>query len=112
MDLIETYREIASGLTDVYMSSISARLGEVMKVLTIIATIFMPLSFIASLYGMNFDRSVSPWNMPELGWRIGYPLVLIVMLLCIVVMIAYFRVNGWIGEKSKADADENGKPKQ
>jgi magnesium transporter len=112
MDLIETYREIASGLTDVYMSSISARLGEVMKVLTIIATIFMPLSFIASLYGMNFDRSVSRWNMPELGWRIGYPLVLMVMLLCVVAMIAWFRVNGWIGEKSKTNADENGKPKR
>jgi len=106
MDLIETYREIASGLMDVYMSSVSARLGEVMKVLTVIATIFMPLSFIASLYGMNFDRNVSPWNMPELGWRLGYPLALGLMVICVVAMLAYFRINGWLGDKDETDDDK------
>jgi magnesium transporter len=79
MDIIETHREIGSGLVDVYISSVSARLNEIMQVLTIIATIFIPLGFIASLYGMNFDRAVSLWNMPELGWRFGYVFSLVLM---------------------------------
>jgi magnesium transporter len=105
MDLIETYRETASGLMDVYISSVSARLGEVMKVLTIIATIFIPLSFIAALYGMNFDRSSSPWNMPELGWRLGYPFALALMALCAGGMVVYFWRSGWLGDGSRVDAD-------
>lgn len=96
MELIETYREISSGLMDVYISSASARLGEVMKVLTVIATIFIPLSFIASLYGMNFDRGASPWNMPELGWRMGYPFALAIMALSAALMILYFWIKGWL----------------
>lgn len=97
MDIIETYREIATGLIDVYISSVSAKLNEVMKVLTIIATIFIPLGFIAGLYGMNFDPRVSPWNMPELGWRYGYPATLLVMALIGVGMLFYFWRKGWIG---------------
>ena len=97
MDLVETYREIASGLIDAYLSSMSTRLNDIMKVLTIIATVFIPLSFIASLYGMNFDRSASPWNMPELGWGFGYPLVLLVMVLVAGALLAYFYRNRWIG---------------
>ena len=97
MDIIETYREIVTGLLDVYMSSASAKLNETMKVLTIIATVFMPLGFLASLYGMNFDRSVSPWNMPELGWRLGYPFALAVMAATVVAMLLYFRRQGWMG---------------
>lgn len=96
MDIVETYREIASGLVDVYMSSVSARLNEIMKVLTIIATIFIPLGFIASLYGMNFDRT-SPWNMPELGWRFGYPFSLLLMGGVLIGLIVYFRRQGWLG---------------
>ena len=69
--MVETYREIASALVDVYLSSLSNRMNEIMKLLTMIATIFIPLGFVAGLYGMNFDRSF-PWNMPELGWRYGY----------------------------------------
>jgi magnesium transporter len=103
MDLIETYREIASGLMDVYISSTSAKLGEVMKVLTIIATIFIPLSFIAGLYGMNFDRRVSPLNMPELGWRFGYPFALMLMGMVAAGMIVYFWVKGWLGGNSRRD---------
>jgi magnesium transporter len=110
MDLIETYREIASGLIDVYISSVSARLGEIMKVLTIIATIFMPLGFIASLYGMNFDRAVSPWNMPELGWRLGYPFALALMGVCAGAMIGYFWRVGWLGSRSSISADRTEKP--
>lgn len=97
MDIVETYREIASGLMDVHISSVSARLNEIMKVLTIIATLFMPLGFIASLYGMNFDRSVSVWNMPELGWRLGYPFALMLMGGCAAVLIIYFWRSGWLG---------------
>ena len=97
MDIVETYREIASGLVDVYISSISVRLNETMKVLTVIATIFMPLGFVASLYGMNFDRSVSAWNMPELGWRFGYPLSLLLMAGITAALLLYFRAKGWLG---------------
>lgn len=97
MDIIETYREIVTGLLDVYLSSVSAKLNETMKVLTVIATVFMPLGFLASLYGMNFDRSVSPWNMPELGWRLGYPFALAIMGLTVMVMLFYFRRRGWLG---------------
>lgn len=59
---------------DLYLAGTSNQINEVMKVLTIIATIFIPLSFIAGIYGMSFDRMSSPWNMPELGWQLGYPL--------------------------------------
>ena len=71
IDTVETLREVLSSTMDLYMSGVSNRMNEVMKVLTIIATIFIPLGFIAGLYGMNFDPSVSPLNMPELGWRWG-----------------------------------------
>lgn len=103
MDLIEAYREIASDLVDVHMSSVSANLNEVMKVLTIIATVFMPLGFIASLYGMNFDPSVSSWNMPELSWRMGYPFALGLMMICAIGLLVYFRRKGWLSSNGKSD---------
>jgi magnesium transporter len=96
LDLIETYRETASSLMDFYLSSVSHRMNEVMKVLTIIATLFIPLGFFVGLYGMNFDTS-SPYNMPELGWRYGYLTAISVMLLVVVGMLFYFRRKGWIG---------------
>ncbi len=95
VDIVETYRDVTSGLIDVYLSSMSARMNEVMKVLTVIATIFMPLSFIAGVYGMNFDRS-SVWNMPELGWRFGYLYALLLMLLCAGGMLFYFLRKRWV----------------
>lgn len=101
MDIVETYREIASGLVDVYISSVSAKLNEIMKVLTIIATIFIPLGFIASLYGMNFDRSASPWNMPELGWRFGYLLSLALMAGIAAGLLFYFRHRGWLARRHR-----------
>ena len=97
MDIVETYREIASGLLDVYLSSQSARLNEVMKVLTIIATIFMPMSFVASLYGMNFDTT-HPFNMPELGWPFGYALVLALMATIATGLLWWFKRKGWLGD--------------
>jgi magnesium transporter len=72
-------------------------MNEVMKVLTVIATIFMPLTLISGIYGMNFDRSASPWNMPELGWGYGYPVTLVAMAVIALGMILYFRKRRWIG---------------
>jgi magnesium transporter len=109
LDIIETYREIIAGLLDVYLSSMSARMNEVMKLLTIIATIFIPLSFIASLYGMNFDRS-SPFNMPELGWRFGYPAALLVMILIGGGLLWLFRVRGWLGSPDATNTNSTGRP--
>ena len=102
MDLLETYRETASSLMDVYISSVSTKLNETMKVLTIIATLFIPLSFIASVYGMNFDSSVSAWNMPELKWQFGYPFALGLMAACATALLTYFWRSGWIGPRKRA----------
>ena len=95
LDMIETYRDWVASLTDLYLSSISNRMNEVMKVLTIIATIFIPLSFVAGLYGMNFDTS-SPWNMPELRWHFGYPFALGIMAATAGGMLLFFRRKGWL----------------
>ena len=97
IDLVETYRELGSDLMDLYLSSMNQRMTEVMKVLTIIATIFMPLTLISSIYGMNFDVQRSPWNMPELGWYFGYPFALGMMGAVTLGMIYFFRRKGWIG---------------
>ena len=91
LDIVETYRELAGGLMDVYLSSVSNRMNEVMKVLTVIATIFIPLTFIAGVYGMNFER------MPELKWAWGYPVVWTVMIVLAIVMLVLFRRRGWLG---------------
>ncbi len=98
IDLIEHYREIATELVNVYMSGLSNRMNDVMRLLTLIATIFIPLGFIAGLYGMNFDAKTSPWNMPELSWRFGYPLVLGLMSAMALGMVLYFRKKGWLGK--------------
>jgi magnesium transporter len=95
IDIIETYREIASGLVDAYLSSQSTRLNEVMKFLTILSTVFLPLTFVTGLYGMNFDTA-SPWNMPELGWRFGYPFALLIMAGAAVGLLYLFWRRGWI----------------
>jgi len=97
MDMVEIDREIASSLIDLHLSSLSMRMNEVMKVLTIIATIFIPLGFIAGVYGMNFDPEASPFNMPELDWYYGYPLALALMLAVAGGLLAYFRRKGWLG---------------
>jgi magnesium transporter len=89
IDTVETYRDMLSGMLDIYLSSISNRLNEVMKVLTIITTIFIPLSFIASLYGMNFEF------MPELHSPYGYPIVLGTMLVIGLIMISVFKKRKW-----------------
>jgi len=90
LDTLETLREMLSGMLDIYLSSVSNRLNEVMKVLTIIATIFMPLSFLVGLYGMNFKY------MPELEWHFGYFMVLLVSASIAGGMLVYFRKKRWI----------------
>ena len=94
MDVVENYREMAASLLDVHLSNTTSRLTDVMRVLTVISTVFMPLNFIVGLYGMNFDRS-SPLNMPELGWYFGYVIVWGVMLVVVIGMLAYFRRKRW-----------------
>jgi len=96
VDLVETYRELTADLRDLYMSSMSNRINETMRVLTIIATIFIPLTFITSIYGMNFDYADSRWNMPELHAKYGYPAVWLVMLLTAAGMMFYFWRQGWV----------------
>ena len=95
IDNIENYRDMILGLHDMYISFVSNKMNEVMKVLTIIATIFIPLTFIAGIYGMNFSPESSPYNMPELSWYWGYPVSLGVMGIVAVIMILYFRRKGW-----------------
>jgi magnesium transporter len=96
IDMIETYRDLTSGLQEAYLSSISNRMNEIMKVLTIISTIFIPLTFIAGIYGMNFDPHVSRWNMPELEWVFGYPFSLGLMGAIAFALIIFFRRKGWL----------------
>lgn len=95
-DALDFHRDEIQRLTDLYLNGISNRLNDVMRVLTIISTLFMPLSFLASLYGMNFDREASPWNMPELGWRYGYLAVLGVMCLVSLSLVIFFWRKGWL----------------
>ncbi len=100
IDLVETYRELCADMSDLYLSSLSNRMNEVMKVLTVIATIFMPLSFISGVYGMNFQTDRSPWNMPELRWRYGYPFALSLMAAVALGMVGYFYRKGWLAAES------------
>jgi magnesium transporter len=90
IDAVGTFRDMLSGFQDLYLSSVSNRMNEVMKVLTIIATIFVPLTFVAGIYGMNFEY------MPELGWKWSYPALWGVVTLIAVVMLFYFRKKRWL----------------
>jgi magnesium transporter len=92
IETIETYRDMLSGMVDIYLSSMSNRLNEVMKVLTIIATIFIPLTWIAGVYGMNFK------NMPELEWRYGYLVIMVSMVSIALVMLIFFKKKKWLGK--------------
>lgn len=90
IDALETFRDILTGMLEIYLSSINHRLNEIMKLLTIIATIFIPLTFIVGLYGMNFSY------MPELKWHWGYPAVLLLMLSISIFMLCFFRKKKWL----------------
>lgn len=101
LDMVETYREITGGLMELYMSGVSQRMNEVMKVLTMMATVFIPLTFIAGIYGMNFQTESSPWNMPELRWYWGYPACLLLMALTAGVLVYYFHRKGWLNREAR-----------
>lgn len=96
IDNIENYRDMIISMHDIYMSHVSNKMNEVMKVLTIIATIFIPLTFIAGIYGMNFNPETSPYNMPELTWYWGYPMALASMAIISLIMIIFFKRKGWL----------------
>ncbi len=95
MDMVETYREVASSLMDVYLSSVSNRMNEIMKFLTVISSIFIPLTFIAGVYGMNFNPEKSRFNMPELNEPYGYVICLGLMAIVAIGMVTFFWRKGW-----------------
>ena len=90
IDTVESFSEMISGMLDIYLSSISNRMNEVMKVLTIFASIFIPLTFVAGIYGMNFE------NMPELSWQWGYFGLLGFMAIIALVLVIYFKKKKWL----------------
>ena len=95
VDLIETYRDVATSLVEMYLSVVSNRLNETIRVLTVIATLFIPPTFVVGIYGMNFDRA-SPWNMPELGWPYGYVAVMLFIAAMMIGMLVWFRRKRWM----------------
>lgn len=111
MELLDNYRETCSDLRDYYLSSVNARMNEVMKVLTIISTIFMPLTFIAGIYGMNFNTS-HPANMPELNWPFGYVFALLLMLIIGATQFFFIWRKGWFAsnEMTTPPSPENPDP--
>ncbi len=105
MDMVETYRELASGLMDVYLSSVGNKMNEIMKLLTVISSIFIPLTFIAGVYGMNFNTEKSPWNMPELNSYWGYPVCLAAMAATACSLVLFFWRRGWFENFSSINKD-------
>lgn len=96
LDIIESQRDMANGLVEIYYSTISMRINEIIRILTVVSTIFIPLTFITGIYGMNFNPRVSPYNMPELNWYYGYPLTLLAMLAIALGMLYYFKRKEWL----------------
>lgn len=105
LDMVETYRELAASLMDVYLSSVSNKMNEIMKLLTVISTIFIPLTFVAGVYGMNFDHEKSPWNMPELHWYWGYPACWALMIAIASGLVYFFWRRGWFSNFSTIKHD-------
>jgi len=98
LDLVSSSQDLSRSLMELHQASMSARANEIMKMLTIVSTVFIPLSFIAGVYGMNFDGGASRLNMPELQWRWGYPFALGLMALTAGSLLFYFRSRGWLGK--------------
>ncbi|MEZ5360570.1 MAG: magnesium/cobalt transporter CorA [Candidatus Zixiibacteriota bacterium] len=96
IDTVETYRDMVAGLLDLYHTGVSNHMNEIMKVLTIFATIFIPLGFLAGVYGMNFDTGISPFNLPELGMRFGYPFFWAIVISVAGSLLWYFRRKDWL----------------
>ncbi|MEY4631680.1 MAG: hypothetical protein RIQ81_1800 [Pseudomonadota bacterium] len=96
IDALESYRDLVSSMMEIYLSSVSYRLNDIMRTLTVISTLFMPLNLIAGIYGMNFHTEKSPLNMPELSWYYGYPFALGLMAALVLVLMVLFRWRGWL----------------
>ncbi|MBX9687939.1 MAG: magnesium/cobalt transporter CorA, partial [Candidatus Obscuribacterales bacterium] len=96
IDLIEMYRELSTDFLNIYLSSVNNRMNEIIKVLTIITSLFIPPTFIAGVYGMNFNPAKSPFNMPELEWYYGYPIALLAMLITSLAILYYMKRKGWL----------------
>jgi magnesium transporter len=96
LDIVELNRDVLTGLIDMHLSLSQARTSEVINLLTIISTIFIPLTFLAGIWGMNFDPDSSPWNMPELRAWFGYPAALGFMLIVALFLVLYFRWKKWL----------------
>ncbi|MFH1373797.1 MAG: CorA family divalent cation transporter, partial [bacterium] len=96
IDTVETFRDMVSGLLDLYHTGMANRMNDIMKVLTIFATIFIPLGFLAGVYGMNFDTGASPFNLPELGLRYGYPLFWGIAVVLAGGLLWFFRRKEWL----------------
>ncbi|MCM0593479.1 MAG: magnesium/cobalt transporter CorA [Gloeotrichia echinulata IR180] len=105
MDMVETYRELASGLMDVYLSAVSNKMNEIMKLLTVVSSIFIPLTFVAGVYGMNFNTEKSPYNMPELNWYWGYPICLGLMAGIALGLLLFFWHRGWLSKSVPLERD-------
>lgn len=106
-DMVETYRELSSDLMSIYMSSVGNKMNDIMKVLTVISTIFIPLTFVAGVYGMNFNPDSSPWNMPELNWYWGYPACLAIMFMIAGCLFYFFWKRGWFKNYSRMKDDHH-----
>ena len=93
---MDTDRELLTELLDTHNSLSQARVSEVISILTIVSAIFIPLTFLVGVWGMNFDTAVSPWNMPELEWRYGYPAALGFMFVVALSLLGYFKWRKWL----------------
>jgi len=96
IDIIESYRDLTAGLMDLYLSSLGFRTNEIMRILTIVSVLFIPLTFLAGVYGMNFNPEASKWNMPELNWKFGYEFFWAVSLCIVGFMLAFFKRKKWL----------------
>lgn len=106
LEMLETHRDTCLGIRELYQSRLSNHTNEVMKILTIITTIFTPLTFIAGVYGMNFNPDKSPLNMPELNWFYGYPFALLLMSVVFLGMSCYLWRRGWLSRSAARDDDD------
>jgi magnesium transporter len=96
IDLLESYRDATGNIMELYVSSLSMRTSEVMRVLTVISSIFIPLTFVVGIYGMNFNPEASPFNMPELNWPFGYPAIMLLMFGIAIGMVLFFKRKKWL----------------
>lgn len=96
IDIVEIYRELSNDFLNLYLSMVNNRMNEIIKVLTVITSLFIPPTFIAGIYGMNFNTQKSPFNMPELNWYFGYPFCIVLMLLTGLLMFIFLKRKGWL----------------